>query len=82
MEDVEVGKSKMFRVHHTDENGGTDALEFYDFPPGCVVAVSVYLNPVQSEALSRVRGTLLHQVGTLILYFVICVKETLISIPY
>ncbi|VUZ41310.1 unnamed protein product [Hymenolepis diminuta] len=63
MEDVEVGKSKMFRVHHTDENGGTDALEFYDFPPGCVVAVSVYLNPVQSEALSRVRGTLLHQFG-------------------
>ncbi|KAM7539070.1 hypothetical protein Aperf_G00000049145 [Anoplocephala perfoliata] len=62
-EDMEVTKSKMFKVIHVDENGGTDALEFYDFPPGCVVAVSVCLNDVQSEALARVRGTLLHQFG-------------------
>ncbi|KAH9282146.1 Glycogen debranching enzyme [Echinococcus granulosus] len=62
-EDMEVSKSKMFKVVHVEENGGTDALEFYDFPPGCIVAVSVCLNDVQSEALSRVRGTLLHQFG-------------------
>lgn len=57
-----MSKSKMFKVVHVEENGGMDALEFYDFPPGCIVAVSVCLNDVQSEALSRVRGTLLHQV--------------------
>ncbi|VDL19256.1 unnamed protein product [Hymenolepis diminuta] len=31
--------------------------EFYNFPPGCVVAVSGYLNPLQSEAHSYIRGT-------------------------
>ncbi|VDD84229.1 unnamed protein product [Mesocestoides corti] len=62
-EDIEVSKSKMFKVVHLDDNGGTDALEFYDFPPGCVVAVSVCLNDAQTEALSRVRGALLHQFG-------------------
>ena len=61
-EDMEVSKSKMFKVVHVEDNGGTDALEFYDFPPGSIVAVSVCLNDIQSEALSRVRGTLLHQV--------------------
>ena len=61
-EDMEVSKSKMFKVVHVEDNGGMDTLEFYDFPPGCIVAVSVCLNDIQSEALSRVRGTLLHQV--------------------
>ena len=64
-EDMEVSKSKMFKVVHLEENGGMDTLEFYDFPPGCIVAVSVCLNDIQSEALSRVRGTLLHQVRQL-----------------
>lgn len=62
-EDIEVSKSKMFKVVHLEDNGGTDALEFFDFPPGCIVAVSVCLNDTQTEALSRVRGALLHQVG-------------------
>ncbi|KAM3178277.1 hypothetical protein ACTXT7_002917 [Hymenolepis weldensis] len=53
------GKSRIFRVHRVDENGGTKALEFYDFPPGCVVNVSVYLNPVQSEALIAITDALL-----------------------
>ncbi len=68
-EDLEVSKSKMFKVIHSEENGGYDSLEFYDFPAGCIVAVSVCLNDAQCEALSRVRGALLHQVLVAIIIF-------------
>ncbi|KAL7057955.1 hypothetical protein AAHC03_016706 [Spirometra sp. Aus1] len=62
-EDVPVDQSSMFRIVPVDEAGGVDALEFFDFPPGCIMAVSVCLTDPQAEALSRIRGTLLSQFG-------------------
>ncbi|VDN34988.1 unnamed protein product [Dibothriocephalus latus] len=62
-EDVPVDQSSMFRIVTLNEAGGVDALEFYDFPPGCIAAVSVCLTDSQAEALSRIRSVLLGQFG-------------------